>query len=294
MRQQRGVVDGVPRCPMTSADGPEGLIQLDRHETVNLQRTESVAGITLHRPRSLNAIDVSTGKHLRQSFEWAEADWSIRVVALTGTGDRAFSAGADLSGIAAEGGRPLATEDAPVVLGASLELSERLLTTPTIAAVNGLAYGGGFELALACDLIVAADTATFALSEVRRSLMPAGGGVLRLTRQRPTKIALEILLTGEPISAGRAADLGLVNRVVSRSEVLAGSVRLAGLIARNAPLAVVATKQLAYLGMDVPLYRGPNAWDVGRTMAAALMASQDAREGARAFIEERAPMWSGR
>jgi crotonobetainyl-CoA hydratase len=278
----------------TVEDALEGLIQLDRYETVNVQRTESIALITLDRPRYLNALDVSTGQQLRQAFEWAEADRSIRVVVLTGTGDRAFSAGADLSGIAAEGGRPLATEEIPVIPGASLELSERLLTTPTIAAVNGLAYGGGFELALACDLIVAADTATFALSEVRRGLMAAGGGVLRLTRQLPTKIALEILLTGEPISAGRAAELGLVNRVVTGPEVLAESFRLAGLIGRNAPLAVAATKQLAYRGTDVPLYQGPNAWDVGRTMSAALMASQDAREGARAFIEKRAPTWSGR
>jgi len=266
---------------------------VDALTCVRVERTERIALVTINRPDVLNAINVVAGRELRQAFEWADAERTIRVLVVTGAG-RAFSAGADLAGIAGEGGRPLATADLPVIPGASIELGERLLATPTIAAVNGLAYGGGFEMALACDMIVAADTARFALSEVKRGLMAAGGGVLRLARQLPTKIAMELLLTGEPVDASTAAQRGLVNRVVPAGDVLRVSFELAELVASNAPLAVAATKQLAYRGTDVPLYQGPNAWDVGRTMSAALMESADAREGAAAFLEKRAPVWSGR
>jgi crotonobetainyl-CoA hydratase len=266
---------------------------VEKYSCVRVERNEHVALVTIDRPEVLNAINVAAGREMRSAFGWADAERSIRVIIVTGTG-RAFSAGADLTDLAREGGRPLATDDQEMVPGASIELSERLLATPTIAAVNGLAYGGGFEMALACDLIVAADTARFALAEVKRGLMAAGGGVLRLARQLPTKVAMEVLLTGEPIDAARAAEFGLVNRVVPIEDVLTESFRLAELIASNAPLAIAATKQLAYRGTDVPLYQGPNAWDVGRTMAAALMASADAREGARAFLEKRPARWSGR
>ncbi len=267
---------------------------VEQYSNVRVERSERIALVTIDRPAVLNAIDVHTGRELRAAFGWADADQGIRVILLTGAGDRAFSAGADLSGIAEEGGRPAATDDRQAVPGVSIELIEQLLTTPTIAAVNGLAYGGGFEMALNCDLIVAADHARFALSEVKRGLMAAGGGVLRLARQLPTKVAMELLLTGEPIWAPAALQHGLVNRVVPGADVLAEAFRLGEMIAANAPLAVAATKQLAYRGTDVPLYQGPNAWDVGRAMAAALMASQDAREGARAFLEKRPPKWTGR
>jgi enoyl-CoA hydratase len=176
----------------------------------------------------------------------------------------------------------------PAVEG--LGLAQMPPRKPLIAAVEGWAVGGGFELLLACDLVVAAETARFALPEVKRSLV-AAGAALDLPRRLPHAVALEMLLTGNPLAASRAADLGLVNRVTPEGGALGGALELAALIAANGPLAVAATKQIARRAVD----RNADddwAWQAGITSP--VIASDDAREGAIAFAERRPPVWTGR
>jgi crotonobetainyl-CoA hydratase len=165
---------------------------------------------------------------------------------------------------------------------------------PTIAAVNGKALGGGSELALACDLIVATESAQFGLPEVKRGLIAGGGGVFRITEVIPQKIALELLMTGEPISAAEAARWGLVNRVVPDGTALEGALALAAQIAKNAPLAVQASKRLAYRLTDgEPAGEAP-MWAANDKEIGVLFASADAAEGPRAFAEKREPVWQGK
>jgi crotonobetainyl-CoA hydratase len=207
---------------------------------------------------------------------------------LTGAGERAFSAGADLKALSA-GSRPMTAR------GGFAGFVQRTLAKPVIAAVNGLAYGGGTEIALACDLIVAAETAAFALPEVKRGLAAgSAGGLLRMPRQVPLKIAMELALTGEPLSAREAERWGLVNRVVEPSRLLAVALELAESIANNAPLAVQASKAIIYRALDAPLTAAPTAWDAALGPARRVSESEDAKEGPRAFAEKRAPVWKGR
>lgn len=255
-------------------------------EPVLLDVAGAVATLTINRPERMNAMDSHAHLALSDALDRVAADEAVRVVVLTGAGDRAFSAGRDLKELA-EGDTPeIAARWARIT-----RLTDRFdYPKPVIARVNGLALGGGFELALACDVVVAADSAGFALPEPRRGLIPFAGGVHRLPRQLPLKTAMGYLLTGRSMSAARAYELGLVNEVVSLDrldEAVAGWV--ADMLA-CAPLALAAIRESVAMGLALPLREA---------MAATYPAeerrktSDDTREGPRAFAEKRAPRWTG-
>jgi enoyl-CoA hydratase len=250
-------------------------------EVVDLQRDGHVATITLNRPDRLNAIDAAVTRELVAAMEAVDADPQVRVAILRGAG-RAFCAGADLSAVAQGGG-----EDLGAAAGTFAGFVSMPRATPVIAAVHGYALAGGLELALACDLVVAAEGTWFGLPEVTRGLVAAAGGVLRLPRLVPEKRALELILTGRRFDTAEALELGLLTRVVAPDELDAAVAELATAIARNAPVAV--RESLALARDTIP------AEDWGRSAAAwrSVLATDDATEGARAFTEKRAPRWSG-
>jgi crotonobetainyl-CoA hydratase len=259
------------------------------NEAVKTSVLNGVLTITLDRPKA-NAINVPTSQALFRAFMQLNDDPALRVGILTGTG-RFFSAGWDLAG--ATQGEAIDADHGP---GGFAGLTEFFsLQKPVIAAVNGLAMGGGFELALAADLIVASDTAEFALPEVKLGMVADSGGVLRLPRRLPRAIALEMMLTGRRMGALEAARWGLVNRVVAPEALLETAQALAQEMVLAAPLALAAVKELvnategqtieaAYTTLrkaDLPHYR-------------AMLRSDDAAEGPRAFSEKRPPRWQAR
>ncbi|WP_069163390.1 enoyl-CoA-hydratase DpgD [Nocardia altamirensis] len=265
----------------------------DGTPSVRYEKKDRVAYITLDRPAVLNAMDLRMHDELATIWDDFERDDDIWVGVLTGAGDRAFSAGQDLKERAAldRAGAPPTSFGSRGLPGWP-RLTERFdLTKPLIARVNGYAIGGGFELALACDIIVAAERAIFALPEARFGLIPGAGGAFRLARQLPLKTALGHLLTGRELSATRALELGLVNEVVPDRE-LDDCVRgWVDDILRCAPLSVRAIKEAVMRSADVPLEQAFGVqyhWEERRTR------SLDAGEGPRAFTEKRRPVWSGR
>jgi len=257
---------------------------------VLVDRRGHVMIITINRPDARNAVNEEVCIGVGDALEEADQDRDIRAVILTGAGDKAFCAGADLKAIM-RGERiiPEGREQWGLAGYAGHYISK-----PTIAAVNGAAIGGGTELALASDLVVAAETAWFGLPEVQRGLVAAAGGAFRLAAQLPMRVGLEMLLTGDPISAQRALDLNLINRVVPPAEVLEAAIELAERIAANAPLSVQATKRIAlgHAGSDRPA--DAPLWELTAKESAGVSGSADAAEGPRAFAEKRAPVWQGR
>lgn len=246
-----------------------------------IDRDGHVAILTINRPDVRNALDAETMAEIGEALVAFETDENVRAVVLTGAGDKAFCSGMDLRGFSA--GSDTVDKNRP-----GLEVMEqRVYPKPLIGAANGVAVAGGFEILLSCDLVVAARHARFGLPEVKHALVAAGGGA-RLARILPAPVALEILLTGELFSAERALELGLVNRVVDGPAVLATAIELAQKIANNGPLAVSTTKRVARgeIGPMVPAGL--------HEAVAAVFASDDAKEGARAFTEKRAPVWTGR
>jgi enoyl-CoA hydratase len=239
--------------------------------------------VTIDRPERRNALDGSTMAAIGAAFTDAEADESIRVVVLTGAGELSFCSGMDLKASPAERALPEGAVGIEV-------FTIRCFPKPVIAAVNGSAVGGGLELMLACDIVVASDHATFGVPEVKRGLVGAGCST-RLAARLSTPIALELTLTGEPIDADRARALGLVNHVVPAPELLPRALDLAARISGNAPLALQVTKQLVW---DEARMHDADEWAAIRAKAAPVFASADAREGAAAFAERRAPRWTGR
>ena len=250
--------------------------------SVEVERLGAVTILTINRPERRNALDPATMSGIGLALTDAEFDDTVRVVVLTGAGDKAFCAGMDLKAFA-EGG--ISPDKLPKP---GLEvLVERVFPKPVIAAVNGPALAGGFEIMLACDLVVAAEHAMFGIPEVKRGLVAAGGGT-RLPRRIPLALALEFGLTGEPVDAARAQALGLVNRVVPAARVRAEAIALAEAIAANGPLAIAATKELMWAEAG-----GLSLAEV-QARTAPVFASDDAREGAIAFAERRAPHWRNR
>lgn len=252
-----------------------------------LRREGHVAVITLNRPRAMNAINAAMSLAVEDAINELADDPQLRVGVLTGAG-RAFCAGADLKAVAA--GEPLiAREQRARGFGGFLQ---EYFDKPLIAAVNGYALGGGTELVLACDLAVMSETATLGLPEVKRGIIAAGGGLIRLPRRVPQAIALEAALTGEPITAEAALHRGLVNRVVPQKQVLDAALELANTIAENAPLAVRASKRVIHQTLSHGSDWEPEVWRLSTGAAKDVMQSEDAREGPRAFAEKRKPRWS--
>jgi crotonobetainyl-CoA hydratase len=247
--------------------------------------------ITLNRPEARNAVNEEMCLLVGDALTQAEKDPAVRVVVLTGAGDKAFCAGADLKALS-RGERIIPQGREAWGLAGYVG---HAISKPTIAAVNGPALGGGTELVLASDLTVAADTASFGLPEVKRGLVAGAGGAFRLIAKLPPTVAMELLLTGEAISAQEALALHLVNRVVPADQVLTTALELAAIIAANAPLAVQAHKQIA-LGQqpdgERPTERA--GWDSTSRLLPAIARSEDAKEGPRAFAEKRQPVWQGR
>jgi enoyl-CoA hydratase len=242
--------------------------------------------VVIDRPDRANSIDLETAQALAAAFDEIERDDDTSAVVLTGAGDRVFSAGMDLKAV--EAGQ--AAEINGVSVGFA-GLVRRDFPKPIVAAVNGAAMGGGFEIVLACDLVVAARDAKLGLPEVKRSLVAAGGALLRLPRRVPYGIAMELALTGDTITAERAYELGLVNRLAEPGGAVEAALELAAAIARNGPLALEATKATLQQQAD---WTEAEFWQRQAELAEPVMRSEDAREGATAFAEKREPVWQGR
>lgn len=251
--------------------------------TIVVEQRGSIRVATLDRPEAANSLDGPTLAALGEILGDVDADPDTTVMVLTGAGERVFCAGQDLKAVAA-GDEPDRTSTARYV-----DFLRDGIATPVIAAVNGAAVAGGFELVLACDLVVAADHARFGLPEVKRGLIPAGGGTL-LPQRIPLAVALELGLTGDTIDATRAHALGLVNHVVPGPDVLNTALALAEAIAANGPVAVRTVKQLMHAANTMS---ARDAFASALDQAPAVFASADASEGAQAFAEKRAPRWRG-
>ncbi len=252
-------------------------------DEVLVERHGAVQVITINRPEARNALNGAVAAGIRDAADELDADGDLQVGVLTGAGGM-FSAGMDL--------KAFLKGEVPSFPGRGLcGITQTPPRKPMIAAAEGWALAGGFELALACDLVVAGASARFGAPEVKRSLVAGAGGALLLARRIPRALALEILLTGDPIDARRAADIGLVNRVVDDGQALQAALELANTIAANGPLALIATKEISNGGGD---WTAAERWDQMARLMQPVFTSQDAQEGARAFAEKRAPVWKGR
>ena len=248
----------------------------------------AVLVLRLNRPDARNALDPELLGAVGNAMLEAERDDATRAVVLTGTGDRAFCSGMDLRGFA-EGGNAPPTPEQQAGMAGFAKFYKGEIALPIVGAAQATAVAGGFELLLNCDLVVASEDAKFGLPEVKRALFAAAGGMYLGTRI-PLAVALELTLTGDPIDARRAYELGLVNRVVAADQVLDAAVALAERIARNGPLALQATKELVRLAVS-DIDRARERHEEWQTT---VFNSQDAKEGATAFIEKRDPVWHGR
>jgi acetyl-CoA C-acetyltransferase len=271
-------------------DGDRVVVEGGRHELpeppvapVLTRRDGSVWVITLNRPRARNAIDQTTARLLERAVDDAEDDAGVRAIVLTGAGDT-FCAGMDLSG-ANKGQVPVTDRRGP------LGLTAEPPTKPTVAAVEGHALAGGFEIAMCADLIVAAENSSFGLPEVKRGLLAAAGGLCRSATRLPRPVALELALLGEGLPASRLAELGLVNDVVPEGETLEKAMDIARRIAANAPLSVAVGKKIID---EAPTWSPEEAFGRQSELASPVLLSDDAREGVAAFAEKREPRWTGR
>jgi enoyl-CoA hydratase len=252
-------------------------------EEVLRERRGHVELLTLNRPEARNAINLATAVALSAALDACESDDDVWVVILTGAGDKAFSAGMDLKAFAAG--------EFPITDGGFGGITQRQFSKPLIAAANGSALAGGFEMLISCDLVVAADHAKFGIPESSRGLVAGAGGLIRLPKLVPLAVALEMALTAEPIDALRAYELGLVNRVVPADQVLDVAMALAERIAQNAPMAVRLSKDVMKRSRELS---EAQAWQISDEAFGASGRSADALEGATAFAEKRAPNWQGK
>jgi enoyl-CoA hydratase len=252
-------------------------------DEVLVERRGAVQVIIINRPEARNALNGAVAAGIRDAVDELDADGELWAGVLTGAGGT-FSSGMDL--------KAFLRGESPSIPGRGLcGITQTPPRKPLVGAAEGWALAGGFELLLACDLVVAGASARFGVPEVKRSLVAGAGGALLLPQRVPRALALELLLTGDPIDAGRAAEIGLVNRVVEDGRALAAAIELAGRIAANGPLAVAATKQIARGGSD---WTATERWDQAARLMQPVFTSQDAQEGARAFAEKRAPVWQGK
>ena len=252
-------------------------------DVVRLDRDGRTLIITINRPQVRNAIDRAVAEAIAAALDQLDADRDLTVGILTGAGGT-FSAGMDLKAF-------LRTGDRPEIEGRGLAgLTLTPPAKPLLAAVEGYALAGGCEMALACDLVVAADDASFGLPEVTRGLIAGSGGLLRLPRRIPASIAMQYALTGDLMPAAEAFRWGLVNELTPPGQAVDAARRLATRIATNGPLAVRLTKQLITESASLT---GEDAWERQNTLLTQALASSDAQEGAAAFVEKRPPVWSG-
>jgi enoyl-CoA hydratase len=255
----------------------------DSEQAVLTERREAVLVITINRPDQRNAINGDVAAGIAAALDELDADPGLSIGVLAGAG-KGFSSGMDL--------KAFVTGDRPWVGDRGFAgITQRAAAKPLIAAVEGFAVAGGLEVALACDLIVASRGTRLGIPEVKRSLVAAGGGLLRLPRVLPRNVAMELALTGEPILAERAHELGMVNRLVEPGEALEAALELAAAIARNGPLALTASKRILNESPDWP---DAEFFKRQGEITEPVMTSEDAREGATAFAERRDPVWKGR
>jgi enoyl-CoA hydratase/carnithine racemase len=250
------------------------------------ERRGHIEIVTINRPEARNSINAAVSHALAETADALVEDPDCWVVVLTGSGDKAFCAGMDLKAFA--GG------EGPEILGAPggfAGLVRRDFPKPLIAAVNGAALAGGFEIMLSCDMAVAAEGAVFGIPEVTRGLIAGAGGLIRLPKRLPLAVALELALTGQMVDAARALELGLVNNVVPAADVLDEAMALAERIAANAPLAVRWSKKVMKRAADLPEAEG---WKVSDEGVGIVFESADALEGSVAFAEKRPPNWQGK
>lgn len=247
------------------------------------ERRDDVLVITLNRPDARNAVNGALAQGVADGLDELDGDDALRVGVLTGAG-KGFSSGMDLKAFVA-GERPY-VEDRGFA-----GITQRGARKPVIAAIEGFAVAGGFEIALSCDLIVAARGARLGSPEVKRSLVAAAGALFRLPRRIPYHLAMELALTGDPVDAERAHELGLVNRLAEPGAALDTALELAAQIVKNGPLALDASKRIVQSSLD---WTEAEAWEKQGAIAGPVMVSEDAREGATAFAEKRDPVWKGR
>jgi enoyl-CoA hydratase len=251
-------------------------------DLVLMERRGSTALLTLNRPDARNAISPEVSQAMATALDEIEDDPALRAVVITGAGE-VFSAGADLKVVAQGRGMEIARGK-----GGFAGVTTRDFPKPLIAAVNGPALAGGFEIVLSCDLVVASDSSRFGIPEAQRGLMAAAGGLIRLPKRVPLAVALELAMTGDPIDAPRALALGLVNRVMARDRVIDEACALAERIGENSPVAVRLSRQLVREAAELSEADG---WKRTNELALEVFASGDAVEGATAFAEKRKPVW---
>jgi enoyl-CoA hydratase len=253
-------------------------------ELVKVETVGRVLVITIDRPQARNAVNLEVAQGLAAALDQLDNDSELAIGILTGAGNT-FCSGMDLKAFAASGQRPY-------VHGRGFAgICERPPRKPLIAAIEGYALAGGCEVALACDLIIAANNATFGLPEVKRGLVPGSGGMVRLPARIPYHIAMEAVLTGDMMPADRLHHHGLVNRLVEPGKALEAALEMAQLIAENGPLAVQTAKRIIAESRN---WRPADMFDLQRPMIAHIFTSDDAKEGATAFAEKRKPVWTGK
>lgn len=256
---------------------------MSESDAVLTERRGRILLITINRPDQRNAVNAAVAHGIAAALETLDADAELTLGVLTGAG-KGFCAGMDLKAF-------VAGESAWAGDRGFAGIAQRSADKPLIAAIEGFAVAGGLEIALACDLLVAARGARLGIPEVKRSLIAAGGALLRLPRVLPRTVAMEMALTGEPISAERAHELGMVNRLAEPGNALQTALELAAQISPNAPLALAASKRVLVESVDWP---ESEFWARQGEIATPVMRSEDAREGATAFAERREPVWRGR
>lgn len=245
--------------------------------------TDGIMTVTLNRPEAKNAANRAVAVGVAAAMDQLDSDASIRVAILTGAGGT-FCAGMDL--------KAFVSGEMPMVEGRGFAgLTESTPRKPLIAAVEGYALAGGLELAISCDLIVAADNARFGIPEVKRGLAAAAGGLMRLPRQIPSRVAMELAITGDFITAQRAYELGLINQIVPQGTALEAAKVLAARIVANGPLAVAISKQVILESAD---WSATEMWKKQQDLVMPIFGSEDAMEGSIAFAEKRAPNWKGK
>jgi enoyl-CoA hydratase len=252
-------------------------------QAVLTERRDNVLVITLNRPEARNAVNLALSEGVAAALDELDADDGLGVGVLTGAGS-GFCSGMDLKAFVAG--------EVPYVADRGFGgITRRASEKPLIAAIEGFAVAGGLEVALSCDLLVAARGAKLGIPEAKRSLVASGGALLRLPERIPYHLAMELALTGDPITAERAAELGLVNRLAEPGGALDAALELAATVAANGPLALVASKRIL---QEAGGWTSDDMWERQGEIAGPVMVSEDAREGAVAFAEKRTPQWKGR